>query len=143
MTDPQDKICERTSTAKQVNWNSWREPMMILIAEVTKWLEQLDYSLMTNEVSKADILSHRRVYLVHALGNTLIESKLGPSNKFMSSYVYETSIWADAFNIVFEYIGENEHQFGLNTDEFASNRQELLEDFSMYARYWRTSEETS
>lgn len=131
MSDPIDEI-ESTS-----QWKSWQDPLAILIEEVTEWLEKQNLTSVSQEADHIAI-SKRKVKLIHALGRGLAEDAETESiDNILSLYVYQTDIWADAFNLIFEYIGENEHQFELNGAEFADTRPELIDDFSIYVQYWQ------
>ncbi len=130
VTEPIEEI------KSESEWSSWQDPLVILIKEVTKWLEELPLTLVSREADHKTIRS-RSTRLIHTLGRSLSEdAEPEPIEKVLSLYVYQTDVWADAFKAIFEYIGENEHQYVLNSSEFANTKQELIADFSLYAQYW-------
>lgn len=136
---------------KNRQWKDWTEPLEVLLAKTREFLDTLkSISSLTDmpiggKVIGLSDLNVRRGLLYKALATCV----RGPSQKnlygedrepwtsdFLSHYLYVSSVYEDAMVIVFEYIGENEHQMTHHGDEFAQTKAELIEDFALYAENW-------
>jgi hypothetical protein len=84
---------------------------------IQEFLAQLDYTKMARganhaemQMRKADIRKAFSIFCASQLGsepNVTIDNPL-------RYYVYIADVYGDAYSFMFEYIGEVEHQFGLN-----------------------------
>lgn len=129
---------------KDGQWKDWTEPLGILFAEAKEFLEQIDFSDFPKggKLIEGRPLYTRKEELAKAFVAYMENVLIGD---FLADYVYTTSVFSDTLSFVFEYIGENEHQFDLHGDEFAQTKEELLEDFTLYvgnwlSPYWRNLE---
>lgn len=127
-------------------WEDWSEPLEILIANVNGFLSGLksisslkDMPIGGRLVEVPELYT-RKERLAKALSHfiTWKDRKIVWTTEFLENYVYLSSVYEEAYALVFEYICENEHQFDLHGDEFAQNETGLLEDFALYIGNWRT-----
>ena len=143
---------------KNDQWENWTEPLEVLLDVVKQFIETVKcISSLTDFAKGGECIESPKIYtrkedLSRALATcTMIRLGLAIPPKdiwttgFLANYIYITSVYEDAYDFVFDYIGENEHQMDLHGDEFAQTKADLLEDFCLYlgswtSPYWRSLE---
>ncbi len=120
-------------------WKDWTEPLEVLLAKAQEFLNTVKIiSSRIHELPEGGKLiksrehSSRSEELAKALAAFLSKPRKTWTTDFLQSYIYASSVYEDVFGFVFEYIGENEHQFDLHGDEFAQTKEALIEDFVLY-----------
>ena len=129
---------------KDGQWKDWTEPLEVLLAKAREFLKLLDPSdfprggkcvvapelhTRKEELAKAFVAYMDSAISLHPKRD--IDNLLA-NRSLLVNYVYLTSVYEDVYGLVFEYIGENEHQMDLHGDEFAQTKETLLEDFTLY-----------
>jgi len=119
----------------------------VLTKVVQEFLAQLDYTQMAFFADMKDIEERHEdiqkafaVYCASQLRkvpNVVIDNPLW-------RYVYVADVYKDSYDIMWEYIGEVEHQFGLNYTKkdhpYKTNSIMWIEDFYLaYHEYFHTS----
>jgi len=128
---------------KNGQWEDWTEPLEILFATAKEFLDTvktISYRIRKlpdgGKLVVAPELYARKEKLAKALAAFVSCPKETWTTDFLEHYVYVSSVYRDAMAIVFEYIGENEHQMDLHGDEFAQTKEDLLKDFALYIENW-------
>lgn len=122
---------------KNGQWEDWTEPLEILLAKAGEFLKQIDFSGFPRGgvLVEPPELYKRKEQIAEAFTAYANDMLTGD---FLQYYVYTSSVYRDVYSLVFEYIGENEHQMDLHGEEFAQTEADLLEDFFLYIEYWRS-----
>jgi len=122
---------------KNGQWEDWTEPLTVLLAKAKEFLKQIDFSGFPRGgvLIEPPELYTRKEQLAKAFVAYIEDMLIGD---FLEHYVYVSSVYRDAMAIVFEYIGENEHQMDLHGDEFAQTKEDLLKDFALYIENWQS-----
>jgi len=125
---------------KNGQWENWTEPLEILFATAKEFLDIVSDRIrkLSNggKLVVAPKRYHRGEELAKALAAFVSDPKEIWTTDFLEHYVYVSDVYKDAMAIVFEYIGENEHQMDLHGDEFAQTKADLLKDFALYIENW-------
>jgi hypothetical protein len=137
---------------KNGQWEDWTEPLEVLFATAKEFLNTvrtISYRIRNltdgGKLVVAPKLYTRKEELAKALAAFASDPKETWTTDFLENYVYVSSVYEDALDFVFMYIGENEHQMDLHGDEFAQTKADLLKDFHLYVEswtspYWRSLE---
>jgi len=127
---------------KDGKWTDWMEPLEILMLKVqyflycVKKISSLDEFPQGGKLVEGRELYTRKEELAKALAAFVMVPRKIWTTDFLANYVYVSSVYEEAYALVFEYIGENEHQFDLHGDDFAQDEVALLEDFALYIENW-------
>lgn len=120
---------------KNGQWKDWTEPLEVLLANVKEFLAQINFSDFPQgekSIGPPELYTRKEV-LAKAFVAYMDDMLIGD---FLANYIYVSDVYRDAMAIVFEYIGENEHQMDLQGDEFAQTKDGLLKDFALYIENW-------
>jgi len=124
-------------------WEDWIEPLEILLAKTKEFLDTVkQISSRIHELPKGEKRVESSVHLIRikefgkALAAFLSEPKEIWTTDFLKDYIDVSSIYEDAFSLVFEYIGEHEHEVDLHGEEFAQTEANLLKGFAQYVGCW-------
>jgi len=112
-------------------WKDWTEPLEVLLTKANEFLKQFDFSSFPRggvHIGPAEIRT-RPMYLARAF-IAYIDNVF--ADDFLQDYVYTASVYKDVYDLVCEYIGENEHAVALHGDEFAQTEEALIKDFCLY-----------
>lgn len=134
-------------------WEDWTEPLEVLLSSTKVFIDTLKaVSQRIHELPEggrlveAPELYTRKEELAKAFTlfvlrhmNAKDEAKIPTwDTAFLDNYIYVSDVYEDVMSLVFEYIGENEHQVDLHGDEFAQTEIDLREDFAIYISKWQS-----
>ena len=130
---------------KDGQWKDWTEPLEVLFTTAKEFIDTVRQ--ISSRISELPIggwcvgapqIFTRKEELGKALAAFVSEPKELWTTDFLNNYVYVSSVYCDVMGLVFEYIGENEHQMDLHGNEFAQTESDLLEDFALYIENWQS-----
>ena len=126
-------------------WEDWTEPLEVLFTTAKEFLDTV--RLISSYIHELPIggkciaapnIFTRKEELAKAFG-AFCEVPHGLwTTDFLNNYIYVSSVYCDVMGLVFEYIGENEHQMDLHGNEFAQDASALKKDFALYIEYWQS-----
>lgn len=126
-------------------WIGWIEPMQILLKKHAENFigSLLNAGALDDFPKRGKLVEIPEIYtckeeLAKAFSGYLAYNAHCTTD-FLEHYVYLTSVYEDVYGLVFEYIGEHEHQMDLHGDEFAQSEVALVEDFALYIANWPSS----
>lgn len=131
---------------KDGQWEDWTEPLEVLFTTAREFLDTVrQISSRIHELPiggqciAAPQLFTRKEELGKALAAFAREPKELWTTDCLNNYIYVSSVYCDVMGLVFEYIGENEHQMNLHeSDEFAQTEFDLKKDFALYIENWQS-----
>lgn len=130
---------------KDGQWEDWTEPLEVLFTTAREFLDTVrQISSRIHELPiggqciAAPQLFTRKEELGKALAAFAREPKELWTTDCLNNYIYVSSVYCDVMGLVFEYIGENEHQMDLHGNEFAQTEFDLKEDFALYIENWQS-----
>lgn len=139
---------------KDGQWEDWTEPLEVLFTTAKEFIDTVRQ--ISTRISELPIggqcivapqLFTRKEELGKALAafvrwNLSTEPTTEPkglwTTDFLNNYIYVSSVYCDVMGLVFEYMGENEHQMDLHGNEFAQTADDLKKDFALYIENWQS-----
>jgi len=106
------KLVDRSRDAKEAP-----HVVEILTKVVHEFLAQLDYTKMAHEANtvamRRRVADLRKAFSVYCASQTGSKPNVTIDNP-LARYVYIMDVYKDAYNIMFEHLGEVEHMYGLD-----------------------------
>ena len=112
-------IVDRSDSAKEAP-----HIVEILTKVVQEFLAQLDYTKMTAEANAVAMQRRpsdlRKAFSIYCASQTGHKPNVTIDNP-LRRYVYIVDVYKDAYDLMWEYIGEVEHTFGLDSDLYVTD----------------------